>query len=683
VIKAGLRSILLSLAVAAPLAAMGPRPSTVEAQIQSAAAAWRAADVSASAAILEPLAWQDPRAAREWAAFLFVQGRYRDLEAFYGLSPAAGLKDDEARLWLARAQVGLAHFEPALTTLRALSVTARPLALALVAEAEAGSQKAWPGAWLEAISATAGTRLEASTCLIAAERAAQAGHAEAAERYYKQAEKADPSYTQVHGRLAGLYAASGRHKDERIRLERALRVDPDDAAARQRLNQVVNADPGLQAELKAAQKKAVERFLGRANPTVAEAVQGPGEPTVRVGLLESAPRFRMKLGGFYAVEGSGRTLPAQSAWEVRLAQGGGWELRALSPAVQSPLKFSRAVRLLPLEAGSTFGLFDVDAGAGYFWAGKEDRYYRGIAELRPQGATGMTLVNELGLEAYLLSVVPSEAPPYWPAAALQAQAVAARTDAWRALGRFKSKGYDLCPTVLCAVYSGVGAEDARSSHAVTSTAGQVLEDERGKLHPTYYMHHSGGHTQEPGEAWTEEKRAPLMSGVDAPDGAQVRGLFPLTPAGLLHYLDDLDGDMDVWARRSGSFRWTLRFDAEELDRWAGRRHKVTPIQAVLPLERSVGGYVRRANFVGLTATSVGSSDYLRSALKGMKSNLFYPELRLDAAGRLEAILLHGGGWGHGVGMAQAGARAQADAGRNARQILDAYFPHSRLKRRYP
>jgi len=102
------------------------------------------------------------------------------------------------------------------------------------------------------------------------------------------------------------------------------------------------------------------------------------------------------------------------------------------------------------------------------------------------------------------------------------------------------------------------------------------------------------------------------------------------------------------------------------------------------LERSPSGYVRRVCFVGQDGdSSIGSSDRIRTALKGLKSNLFYAEARMDASGHLKALLLHGGGWGHGVGMAQVGAKAQADAGSSAPQILQSYFPASHLKRRYP
>jgi stage II sporulation protein D len=673
----------LSLSLAAPLAAMGPRPQSVAGRLQAASAAWRAADVSACAAILEPLAWADPAGAREWAAFLFLQERYGDLEAFFSSSPAAALKDDEARLWLARAQLDRSEFSSARATLRALSQSAQPLALGLAAEAASADGLAWPGLWPGALSATAGTRWEASTALVAAEDAEAAGKADEAEALYKRVERADPSYSLVHARLAQLYAQAGRVRDERTRLERALRVDPDDEPLHKELTALFNAHGGLQLSAEKADKASIGLFLSRINPAVPALARAAGEPLVRVGLLDSAPRFRLKLGAAYAVEGQGRTLAAHSAWEVRLGHHGGWELRSLSPVAEAPLRFSDVLRLLPLEAGSTFGLYDVDRGAGYFWADKEDRYYRGVLELRPQRADGVTLVDELGLEAYLLSVVPSEVPAHWPLAALKAQAVAARTVAWGSLGRFSAKGYDLCPTVLCAAYSGVGVEQARTTLAVTSTAGLVLESSNGRLHPTYYMDHSGGYTQEPSEAWGNGEKAPAMAGVDAPEGAHIRSLFPLSPAGLLYYLDDLDGSVDAWGRDSANFRWTLRFSAAEADKWVGRRHGVTPLTAVLPLERSVGGYVRRVAFVGESGTSVGSSDRIRSALRGMKSNLFYAELRLDSAGRLKALLLHGGGWGHGVGLAQVGAKAQADAGRDVAQILKSYFPQARLKRRYP
>ena len=63
--------------------------------------------------------------------------------------------------------------------------------------------------------------------------------------------------------------------------------------------------------------------------------------------------------------------------------------------------------------------------------------------LRSQGG-GVSVVNGLSLDTYLRGVVPSESPSHWPLAALEAQAVAARS---YAVAQLKpSSWYDLVPT---------------------------------------------------------------------------------------------------------------------------------------------------------------------------------------------------------------------------------------------
>jgi len=73
----------------------------------------------------------------------------------------------------------------------------------------------------------------------------------------------------------------------------------------------------------------------------------------------------------------------------------------------------------------------------------------------PGDATVLRVVNYVSLESYLRSVVPSESPSSWRRAALQAQAVAARTYAmWRRA--YGNLGYaDICDTTACQVYHGL------------------------------------------------------------------------------------------------------------------------------------------------------------------------------------------------------------------------------------
>lgn len=109
------------------------------------------------------------------------------------------------------------------------------------------------------------------------------------------------------------------------------------------------------------------------------------------------------------------------------------------------------------------------------------RDYRGDLVLQSTGGV-VRAVDRVPLESYLRSVTPSESPASWPAAALQAQAVAARTYTVHALN--SASPYDICDSTQCQVYSGVAAysatgslirsyEAAPTDAAVAATAGQV------------------------------------------------------------------------------------------------------------------------------------------------------------------------------------------------------------------
>jgi SpoIID/LytB domain protein len=99
--------------------------------------------------------------------------------------------------------------------------------------------------------------------------------------------------------------------------------------------------------------------------------------------------------------------------------------------------------------------------------------YRGIIRATDAGGSHLDTVNVVSLETYLKGVVPREAVVTWRPAALQAQAVAARTFAAYHRARAGSRAYDLCDTIACQVYGGYGSEQAPTNAAVTATAGQV------------------------------------------------------------------------------------------------------------------------------------------------------------------------------------------------------------------
>ena len=117
--------------------------------------------------------------------------------------------------------------------------------------------------------------------------------------------------------------------------------------------------------------------------------------------------------------------------------------------------------------------------------------YRGqlVVDKIPGGT--LRVVNTLGLDAYLLGVVPGEVPKEWPAEALKAQAVAARSYAVASL--LKNKPYDLYADVRSQVYRGFSGEAPTTTQAVRQTGGRILFY-AGKVATTFYYSSSGGRT---------------------------------------------------------------------------------------------------------------------------------------------------------------------------------------------
>lgn len=125
----------------------------------------------------------------------------------------------------------------------------------------------------------------------------------------------------------------------------------------------------------------------------------------------------------------------------------------------------------------------VPAGGGVTQVDDRGRRYRGVVEAT--GGQALRLVNLVGVEDYLRGM--AEVPGTWPAAAVQAQTVAARTYALRSV---RSSG-ELCDDARCQVYVGQSAENPGQDAAVAATAGQVLTHQ-GSLAAAVYSADAGG-----------------------------------------------------------------------------------------------------------------------------------------------------------------------------------------------
>lgn len=309
--------------------------------------------------------------------------------------------------------------------------------------------------------------------------------------------------------------------------------------------------------------------------------------------------------------------------------------------------------LLVRAAGSGFVTFD----------GKR---YRGELMLHPID-TGVVVVNHTRMDDYLKGVVPLEigrTRGEAEHAAIEAQAVAARSYAFTRLAPAGTRLWDLRGTVLDQVYGGVDAETPLASRAVDATAGLVLRY-GGRAVDAPYHAVCGGTTAAGSEVWRTGDQSYLRSVSDRIPGSADR----------------------YWCDASPRFRWTATLERPALNAVVSRYlrdYAAVPtggpgaVRGVTVTSRTPSG---RAGTLALT-TERGSyalrGNEIRFVLRApgseiLASTYFSPDVSMGADGRVDRVTLRGGGNGHGVGMCQWGAIGRARAGQDFRRILEAYY----------
>jgi SpoIID/LytB domain protein len=159
-----------------------------------------------------------------------------------------------------------------------------------------------------------------------------------------------------------------------------------------------------------------------------------------------------------------------------------------------------------------------DAEHGWSYSQILAHYYSGSAiGQAPAGAVVRVLigtrVHRVALENYVRGVVSAEVPASWPAAALQAQAVASRTYALTADAG--GSRFDVYADTRSQVYRGVAAETPQTNAAVAATAGQIVTYE-GRPVITYYFASSGGMTENVQNAFLGAEPEPWLRAVADP-----------------------------------------------------------------------------------------------------------------------------------------------------------------------
>ncbi len=173
--------------------------------------------------------------------------------------------------------------------------------------------------------------------------------------------------------------------------------------------------------------------------------------------------------------------------------------------------------------------------------GRTVRWYQGSIDLVPS-SDGFDVINIVGMERYVAEVVPREMPASWPLAALESQAVAARTYALRVLtvARANHRGYDICAKTACQVFGGYAwtrdglyqvLESKSSNAAAAATAGYVMTW-RGKAVLAEYSSSTGGYTASGGVPYLSPRPdpwdagAPLHSWTETVSAADIQSVWP-------------------------------------------------------------------------------------------------------------------------------------------------------------
>ena len=274
--------------------------------------------------------------------------------------------------------------------------------------------------------------------------------------------------------------------------------------------------------------------------------------------------------------------------------------------------------------------------------------YRGYIAILKR--TGLTVVNYVLVEDYLYGVVPKEMPPSWNVEALRAQSVAARTFALKNRKRHSAEGFDLCSTSHCQVYEGMPAEMRTTTEAVDSTRGEVLFY-KGAIMDALFHTDSGGMTESSEYVWG-------------------------SPVPYLRAVTEVQMQTQPWNRTISMSEFAQKLEKNGRAIGTLKEVRLSPLTVGKgSSDRSPSGRVRSAEFVGTKGHITLSGNELRS-LFSLPSTLF--SIR---AGKTD-INFSGYGSGHGLGLAQWGAKAFADKGKSYKDILFHYYTDVTLEKLY-
>ncbi len=442
------------------------------------------------------------------------------------------------------------------------------------------------------------------------------------------------------------------------------------------------------------------------------------EPIISVGILE-ARTVRLTLAGQFCVEDNGKTIGGDA---VAHAEGDGVALETANGVIVH----AREIVVSPVgQTQGTFVLHDVLIGKEFHWEQSQSQTFSGGLSLMRSGEN-VIAVNDVGLETYLESVVSSEMSPAGAKEFLKAHAITSRS--WLIAQITHSRGvkdgaivrtpsvqrepgrlirwydredherFDVCADDHCQRYQGVGAvASSAAAQSVRETRGLVLMD-GDEVCDARFSKSCGGVSELFENAWGPEHHAYLVPVRDAP-GEKLPDLTGADAA--RRWIQGAEKAFCNLADRSiiekilpridqnlGSlFRWTVSYTQEDLAALLASKSGIDfgAIRALVPKRRGTSGRIVELMVEGeLTSLTVGKELEIRRLLS--PAHLYSSAFVVDTEGMRddvpELFVLHGAGWGHGVGLCQIGAGVMGENGYPCDAILGHYFSGAKIVQYY-
>lgn len=339
--------------------------------------------------------------------------------------------------------------------------------------------------------------------------------------------------------------------------------------------------------------------------------------------------------------------------------------------------------------------------------------YRGTLEIDKEG-NGLILINELPIEEYLYAVIPSEMPTSYGVEAQKVQTVCARSYAYKQLfsNGYREYGANVDDSASYQVYNNV-PENKVSIEAVKQTYGQVLKY-NGDIITAYYFSTSCGHTANANEVWSSSGEVPYLLG--SFQGKKQEKDLDLTKEKDFKTFITKKA-YDAYEQENPWYRWSVTLSNNSIknvidNNLSGRyeanpsliltlqkdgTYKSIPIGTVGKVKkieitnRQTGGIITEIVIKGSKDTIKVKSEYnIRTLLAPLYSKIvrqdeskvehlsmlpsafFYMEEK-KSKGKATGYRLYGGGYGHGVGMSQNGAKAMIDAGNTYEEVLKHFY----------